>query len=149
MAPPFVPGDFTVPTHFHGRGFRLEPLGPEHNARDHAAWMGSIDHIHATPGFEDSAWPHPMGLDENLTDLEGHARDFAGRVGFTYSILDGDEVIGCLYVYPARSDGADAEIRSWVTGERSDMDAIVREDVSAWVARRWPFRRPRYAGSAP
>ena len=64
------------------------PLGPEHNARDHAAWSSSIDHIRATPGFADWPWPHPMTLAENLADLEAHARDFAERSGFTYAVLD-------------------------------------------------------------
>lgn len=142
----FVPTTFDVPTGFEGRGFRLEPLGPEHNERDHAAWMASIDHIQATPGFESSKWPHPMTLDENLRDLERHADDFVNRVGFTYSILDGDEVIGCLYIYPDSStEESDAAVRSWVTASRSEMDAVVWEDVSKWLVARWPFLRPSYA----
>ena len=95
---PFVPEAFVLPTSLAGPGFRLEPLGPEHNERDYAAWTSSIDHIRATPGFETSDWPHEMTLEENLADLEGHARDFEERTGFTYSILDGDEVIGCVYI---------------------------------------------------
>jgi hypothetical protein len=70
MTETFVPESFVVPTHLEGDGFRLEPLGPEHNERDHAAWMSSIEHIHATPGFGDSDWPAPMSLAENLLDLE-------------------------------------------------------------------------------
>ena len=38
--------DFRVPTRFDGTGFRLEPLGPEHNERDYLAWSHSIKHIH-------------------------------------------------------------------------------------------------------
>jgi hypothetical protein len=74
-----------------------------------------------------------------------HARDFADRAGFTYSILHGDEVIGCLYIYPARDESGDASARSWVTASRSDMDAIVWRDVSAWLSDQWPFRNPVYA----
>ena len=47
-----------------------------------------------------------MSLEENLADLERHARDFADRTGFTYSVLDGDDVIGCVYVYPSRDETA-------------------------------------------
>ena len=93
MSAPLVPDEFDVPLAFRGPGFRLEPLGPEHNERDHEAWMSSIDHIKATPGFENWDWPEPMSLAENLGDLEGHARDFIERRGFTYSVLDGDAVI--------------------------------------------------------
>ena len=80
----------------------LVPLGPQHNERDYAAWSSSIDHIRATPGFPDGDWPHEMTLEENRGDLERHARDFAARTGFTYTVLDPDDgdVIGCLYIYP-------------------------------------------------
>ena len=45
-----------------------------------------------------------MSLDENLVDLERHARDFAERGGFTYSVLDPEgDVIGCVYIYPAET----------------------------------------------
>lgn len=76
----------------------LRPLGPEHNERDHAAWSSSIDHIRATPGFAERSWPHPMSLAENLADLEAHARDFAERKGFTYTVLDPatNDVLGCV-----------------------------------------------------
>ncbi len=43
-----------------------------------------------------------MSLEENLVDLERHARDFVDRTGFTYTVLDpDDDVIGCVYLYPA------------------------------------------------
>ena len=62
--------------------FRLEPLGPEHNERDYEAWSSSIEHILASPGYgAGSRWPRPMSLEENLADLERHARDFADRDG--------------------------------------------------------------------
>jgi len=35
----------------------------------------------------------------NLGDLERHARDFAERRGFTYTVLGAGEVIGCVYIY--------------------------------------------------
>lgn len=44
-----VPADFVVPTELITPLFRLEPLGPQHNAADHAAWSAGIEHIRATP----------------------------------------------------------------------------------------------------
>jgi hypothetical protein len=38
----FVPAGFTVPDGLTAGGFRLEPLGPRHNATDYAAWTASI-----------------------------------------------------------------------------------------------------------
>lgn len=141
----FVPDDFEPPTSFQGSGFRLEPLGPEHNERDYAAWSSSMEHIRATPG-DWGGWPHPMDLDENLEDLERHAREFRERKSFTYSVLDGDEVIGCLYIYPdPKDDESDAYVSSWVTESRAEMDQVVWREVVAWLDSDWPFTRYRYA----
>jgi len=145
MADRFVPDDFDVPRTLTGPVFRLEPLGPEHNERDHAAWMSSIDHIRATPGFPDGGWPHPMPLEENLADLVRHAEDFEARRGFTYSVLDGDDVIGCVYIYPCSEPGIDAEVQTWVTALRADLDDVVRRAVAGWVAS-WPVGRVRVHG---
>lgn len=145
MADRFVPDDFTVPTSFEGDGFHLEPLGPQHNERDYEAWMSSIDHIRATPGFDGWDWPSPMSLEQNLSDLVGHARDFEQRTGFTYSILDADEVIGCVYIYPPSTDGTDAKVRSWMRASRARMDAEVWRSLSAWLITEWPFTRLDYA----
>ncbi|UJW29792.1 hypothetical protein L3Q67_31775 [Saccharothrix sp. AJ9571] len=35
----------------------FEPLGPQHNRADHAAWTSSIEHIRSTPGYPDGDWP--------------------------------------------------------------------------------------------
>lgn len=145
MPEPFVPADFQVPTTFAGPGFHLEPLGPVHNERDHEAWMSSIDHIRSTPGMNRRKWPAPMTLEENLADMEMHAREFEDRVGFTYSILDGDEVIGCVYIYPDDRPDVDARVRSWVRVSRAEMDAEVWQSLSRWLAEEWPFERIDYA----
>jgi hypothetical protein len=145
MKDQLVPKDFDVPAGLDGLGFRLEPLGPEHNERDHEAWMSSIDHIRSTPGWAESTWPAPMTLAENLRDLEAHAHDFADRQGFTYSVLDGHEVIGCVYIYPDRTGGSDVEVRSWVRMSRAEMDVPVWHGVSTWLEESWPFDRVVYA----
>ena len=144
----FVPDDFQPPLGLSADQFLLEPLGPQHNEADHAAWSSSIEHIHATPGFLDTRWPHPMTLDENRADLERHARDFAARAGFTYTVLDPSDrdVIGCLYIYPDKTGETDAAVTSWVRATHADSDAALRELVSSWLADAWPFERVSYAG---
>jgi len=144
----FVPVDFEPPSGLVTSDFVLEPLGPQHNDADHAAWSSSIAHIRATPGFPDGSWPHEMTLEENLGDLEGHAADFENRSGFTYTVLDrtGGEVIGCVYIYPpAEGDRCDARVSSWVTAERAALDVPLSQAVSAWLRDAWPFARPEYA----
>jgi hypothetical protein len=44
-----------------GVGLRLEPLGPQHNQSDHAAWMSSIEHIRSTPGYPTADGHHMTG----------------------------------------------------------------------------------------
>lgn len=145
MSSKLVPDEFDVPLTFDGPGFRLEPLGAVHNERDYQAWTSSMDHIKATPGFEHSDWPHPMSLEENLSDLVGHARDFENRTGFTYSVLDGDEVIGCVYIYPSTDPDRDVGVKSWVRESRAAMDVVVWETLSEWLAAAWPFTDVAYA----
>lgn len=139
-----VPGDWDPPRSFEGPGFRLEPLSPAHNERDYQAWSSSMEHIHSTPG-EWGDWPRPMTLADNLSDLERHAAEFADRKAFTYSILDEDDVIGCLYIYPDDGGSTDAYVSSWVTQDRAEMDTVVWTAVSAWIDREWPFGEFRYA----
>ncbi len=151
MDDPFVPSDFEVPRAFGWSEFHLEPLGVQHNDRDHAAWMSSIAHIRCTPGFsldDEPSWPVAMTLDENREDLVRHTEDFQQRRGFTYSILEGEDVIGCVYIYPSRNEGHDADISSWVREDRAHVDEAVREALGDWVEEAWPFANPNFAGRA-
>jgi hypothetical protein len=142
----FVPEGFAPPVTLDDPSFHLEALGPQHNASDYEAWTSSIDHIHRTPGFSSDGWPQSMSLEENQGDLERHAADFAARVGFTYTVLrpERDEVIGCVYIYPAK-DGVGAHVRSWVRESDAELDGPVYVAVSGWLARDWPFKRVEYA----
>ena len=142
----FVPDDFVVPLVLVGEGFRLEPLGPEHNEGDYRAWTSSMSHIRSTPGFPDGRWPREMTLAENRGDLERHAADFAARSGFTYTVraAGSDEIIGCVYIYPLR-DGPGADVRSWVSAGHASLDVALYEALSAWLRAAWPFAAVRYA----
>jgi hypothetical protein len=156
---PFVPAGFAVPEGLSAGEFRLEPLGPQHNVADYAAWTGSIEHIRATPGFAGKRWPQEMSLQDNLRDLERHAEDFARRRGFTYTVLSAGsgDVIGCVYIYPPPpgGEGPDggsgegrAEVSSWVRADRAALDPVLYHAVVAWLERDWPFRSVDYAPRA-
>jgi hypothetical protein len=146
----FVPADFEPPTALTTDSFRLEPLGPQHNEADHAAWTSSIEHVRSTPGFTDGSWPPPdgMSLDQNLDDLRRHADDFQRRTGFTFTVLDpGDgDVIGCVYVYPSRSEQYDAKVLSWVRADRADLDVPLADAVARWLSTDWPWERVERPG---
>jgi hypothetical protein len=146
---PLVSDDFTVPRELITQDFRLEPLGPQHNAADHEAWTSSIGHIRATPGFAGRSWPpvEGMSLAANLADLERHAAEFAGREAFTYTVLDpeSEEVIGCLYLKPPRREGSDVDVLSWVRADRAALDVVLYQMVLTWLRSTWPFARISYA----
>ncbi len=143
---PFVPDEFEPPTRFATDQFVLEPLGPEHNDSDLAAWTGSIDHIRSTTGYPDGRWPPVGGMssEANLADLTRHAADFEARKGFTFTVLDpmSDEVIGCVYIYPTRSTEHDVQVQSWVRADRADLDVPLADAVASWLAADWPWERP-------
>ena len=153
----FVPDDFAVPRELVTGDFRLEPLGPQHNAGDYEAWMSSIDHIRATPGFQhvsatpgfgNGTWPGPgMTLEENLADLRRHAEDFTQRAGFTYTVLarGSGRIIGCVYIYPWRGADGAADVHSWVRADQADLDVTLHDAVAAWLDNVWPFTAIRYA----
>jgi hypothetical protein len=146
IKPPFVPADFEPPIAFPAGDFRLEPLGPQHNERDYAAWMSSIEHIRRSPGFPDGNWPHEMSLEENRSDLVRHVKDFTDRKGFTYTVLDSsDDVVGCVYIYPAKDGVHDAEVQSWVRKSQAARDDAFRHALAEWLTSdAWPFDRPFY-----
>jgi RimJ/RimL family protein N-acetyltransferase len=144
----FVPDDFDPPAGLTTPQFRLEPLGPQHNEPDYAAWTSSMQHIRETPGFAGRSWPREMTIEENRDDLLRHQRDFQGRTGFTYTVLgDDDDVIGCVYIYPLTSapEPFSTHVESWVRADHAELDEPLYRAVSDWLARDWPFRRVDYA----
>jgi hypothetical protein len=147
MSADFVPAEFDPPLGIVTDEFVLEPLGPQHNDSDYAAWTSSMEHIHSTPGYPDGRWPYPMPLEKNLQDLERHQTDFENRKGFTYTVLDPADrhVIGCLYIYPLKGVAGVAEVKSWVTAERAELDVPLYRAVTDWLVREWPFERVEYA----
>ena len=113
--------------------------------------MSSAEHIHATPGFAQldwggDDWPTPMTLDGNLADLDQHWREFVAREAFAYSVLDGDDVIGCIYINPDGSGSADAVVRSWVRASRAERDLDLAVEIDRWLSDAWPFRSRRWPG---
>jgi len=145
----FVPAGFAAPTSLVHDRFRLEPLGPQHNEADHAAWTSSIEHIRATPGYADGDWPpvDGMTLAENRGDLTRHARDFETGRGFTFTVLEpeGAEVVGCVYLYPA-ADGHDVVVQSWVRADRAHLDTPLADAVAGWIESEWPWHCPDRVG---
>jgi hypothetical protein len=88
-----------------------------------------------------------MTLERNARDLQEHEDDFVHRRGFTYSVLSepGDEVVGCVYIYPSAKSEVDADVRSWVRATRAGLDAPLYATVYEWLQAEWPFDTFDYA----
>ncbi|TYK52397.1 N-acetyltransferase [Actinomadura decatromicini] len=159
LARSLVPDDFDVPTEWRTPVFRLEALSERHNEGDHEAWMSNIPFVQATAGFAGTTWPpsEGMSLEENMQSVRRHIRHFAARVGFTYAVMPSgsDDVIGCVYLYPAADDEHDCEVRTWVRADLAVLDAPVHHAVTEWVETAWPFQavlshpRPRHQSVTP
>jgi hypothetical protein len=146
-----VPSDFVVPLSLETPLFRLEPLGPQHNGADYAAWTSSIEHIRRTPGYPDGKWPDGRSIADNLRDLRRHADDFEQRRGFTYTVLDPAtaDVIGCVYIYPSADDPHRTAVQSWVRASRAELDVPLWRAISAWLKTSWPFSDVSYDDRQP
>lgn len=141
-----------APARLSTESFVLEPLGPQHNDADHAAWTASIDHIRATPGFRSEQWggddwPTPMSLEQNLADLSQHEQEFIDGEAFAYTVLDptSRDVIGCVYIDP--DDVAEARCRLWVRADRAELDAELENVVRTWLGGpEWSLESVRFPG---
>lgn len=152
--PGLVPEGFVAPLTLSGEGFLLEPLGPQHNEADLAAWASSVEHIRSTPGYPDGDWPPMQGMtaDENLEDLVRHAADFEAGMGFTFTVLDpaDGDVIGCVYLYPSSDPEHDVEVQSWVRADRAHLDRPLADALARWLRTDWPWQKPqRFGRPAP
>ncbi|MCZ8368788.1 MAG: twin-arginine translocation pathway signal protein [Porphyrobacter sp.] len=150
-APWIAPG-FAVPTQIEGPGFRLVPLGPALTEIDYRAYMSSIAHLQAT-FTRSSGWPNEgLTLKDAIVDMETEAGRFARRESFAYAVLtpDGTRERGCVYVYPSKVPGYDAQVVMWVTAAeyQAGFDAELYGWTRDWIAREWPFSKVAYPGRA-
>lgn len=149
---PWIAPDFAVPASIEGPGFKLVPLGPALVEIDYRAYMSSIAHLQRT-FTRSSSWPHEaLTLADSKVDMETEAGRFARRESFAYAVLtpDGTRERGCVYVYPSRIAGHDAQVQLWVTSAEYDagFDAELYAWTKAWIARDWPFTKVAYPGRA-
>lgn len=145
---PFIPEDFDVPAVLETENFRLRMLSVDDVEKDYEAVMESQQMLlKETNG----RWPREgFTLEENLTDLERHQREFLEREAFAYTVVSLDEsrVLGCLYINPDDNPEVDARIRMWVRQSEYDrgLDPILFNTVRYWIASDWPFSKVTYPG---
>jgi len=147
---PWIAPDFAVPTLIEGPGFKLVPLGPALTEVDYLAYMASIPHLQKT-FTRSTGWPHEgLTLKDAVADMETEAGRFERRESFAYAVLtpDGTRERGCVYVYPSKIAGHDAQVQLWVTAAEYEagFDAELYAWAQGWLARDWPFAKVVYPG---
>jgi hypothetical protein len=150
MTNPFVPPGFIVPEVLEKDNFRLRMLKAADTEKDYDAVMTSIDHLQGVFG-KNSTWPSKdLTLEQDRRDLEWHQNEFLNRLSFTYTVMDLDETIclGCVYIFPSRKRGFEADVTMWVRKSEFDkgFDPILYKTVKHWITDKWPFKRVRYPG---
>ena len=145
---PFVAEHFVVPQQLETAKFRLRMLTVNDVVKDFDAVISSDDYLQImSPGSE---WPKGLTLEQNLIDLGWHQKEFQCRSSFAYTVVTLDEtrVIGCVYIYPTRKRGFDAEVYLWARESAigSAADAQLFDAVEDWLAAEWPFDNPAFPG---
>ena len=143
-AEPFVPASFQVPVTYKGKSYKLVPLGPDLVKVDYDAYMSSIEHLQKN--FSNGKWPHSgITMTDAMKDMEDEKSNFDSRKSFAFGVLtlDGKKELGSFYLRPSPKQGYDAVASLWVTKEQFDkgFEAILLNDMRAWVAKAWPFRK--------
>jgi hypothetical protein len=145
---PFVASEFEVPETLETEKFRLRMLTVNDVVKDFEAVTTSKEHLHDIWG---PGWPDGLTLEQNLIDLGWHQKEFQRRRSFAYTVVAPDEsrVLGCVYIYPTRKKGYDAEVYLWARQSElsSGMETELRDSVKAWIAAKWPFEHPVFPGT--
>jgi hypothetical protein len=147
--PPLVPDDFELPLVLVTDRMRLRPLTANDAEKDYQAVMSSSERLRTVynPG---GRWPLGLTLEQNTIELGWHQVEFQLRTSFAYTVvsLDEAEVMGCVYIYPVRKPGYDAQVTMWVRESRvaEGLDEHLFATVEAWIRDCWPFARPAYPG---
>jgi hypothetical protein len=147
----WLPADFSHPMTVPVLdGFHLRPIRESDTEIDYPAVMASRERLWSIFG---AAWgwpPATMTYEQDREDLARHEREIAAHESFNYALLDADEteLLGCVYIDPPEKAGADAEISWWVVDDRVGSDLADALDllVPRWIAKAWPFERPRFLG---
>ncbi len=147
--PPLVPDSFDVPLVLETDRLHLRPLQMKDAAADYEAVMES-EHLLRTVFSPGGTWPLGLTLEQNMIELGWHETEFQLRTSFAYTVVNpGDtEVLGCMYIYPTRNPGYDAEVTMWVRQSQVEggLDAHLFETVERWISEAWPLQNPAYPG---
>jgi hypothetical protein len=131
-------------------GHHLRPIRASDGEIDYEAVMSSQPRLWQLLG---RAWgwpPADMTMQQDIADLVRHEEEMARNASFNYAIFDPEEkeLLGCVYIDPPASEGADADVAWWVVDAMvgTRLEVALREEIPRWLRDAWRFERPRVAG---
>ena len=144
---PFIAKEFKVPATLETDHFRLRMLTVNDVVKDFEAVTTSLEHLHEVWG---PGWPDGLTLEQNLIDLGWHQKEFQRRRSFAFTVvaLDESRVLGCVYIYPTRKTGYDAEVYLWARQSElaGGLETKLAEVVKSWLSNEWPFQNAIFPG---
>jgi hypothetical protein len=145
-----IPRNFNPPQALETESFRLKILTVDDADKDYDAITTSIDHLKGTFG-PNSPWPEDdLSFEEDLAAIRWHQDEFNKCASFAYTVinLDGDQCLGCVYVYPSDNEKYDAMVVIWVRKSElaNGLDKKLFFIVRDWMDKEWPFKNIAYPG---
>lgn len=142
-----VPPDFAVPETLETERFRMRMLTINDLDKDFEAVTSSVAHLQKVWRND---WPVGLTREQNLVDLGWHQKEFQRRTSFAYTVVEPDEsrVLGCVYIYPSRKRGFDAEVYFWARESElaNGLETELGEALRCWFEYHWPFARVAFPG---
>lgn len=152
MVNDFVPIDFKVPHILETDSFRLRMLTVDDVEKDYDAVRSSIEYLQKIKPFgPNSNWPtNDITIDQDLTDIKWHQKEFEQRTSFAYTVMSLDEskCLGCFYIYPSHNPNYDAVAMMWIRQSEveTELDKKLFSSVKNWIKREWMFEKVAYPG---
>ena len=144
----FVEDDFEIPETLETHELMLRMLTIHDVEKDFDAVTSSASVLNEMN--PNSNWPEGLTVEQNLIDLGWNQKEFQSRRSFTYTVvtLDESKVLGCVYIYPTRKRGYDAEVYLWAreTKMGTGLDVDLFNVIKDWMGREWPFENAAYPG---
>src|SRR4028119_98035 len=117
---PWLPVDWHHPLRVElSTGHHLRPIRASDVDLDMVAVLGSQKRLWSVYG---EAWgwpPATMTHEQDREDLARHEAEIEAHESFNYALFDAQEtqLLGCVYIDPTDTDGADAEVSWWVADD--------------------------------
>jgi hypothetical protein len=119
---PLLPDRLRPPDVWGGPGWSARPLRLSDAEADYEAVMASADRLKGCLDPDDP-WPEGLTLYENRVDLGWHEREFTSGRSYTWTVVQGDRVVGAAYLCPSDRAGFQAMAFWWVRTGHEGLEA--------------------------